>query len=189
MRMIAAFALTTAMAVAYANASSIIAVGDIEEGVGPSTILFGETAGGALVETQQVDIGSTVELSSVLSDSPSVAMVVQRAGTPTPSVVIVGEPGGSVVEDKISEVVNPVASQSGMAMMPMIIRGGMVGDAFSRPVPTSASQTGPTTMPTLDPNDKGTPSKRKALKRQAERQRAMAQEAPQEAPARMPHTE
>ena len=189
MRMIAAFALTTAIAVAYANASSIIAVGGNEEAIGPSTIIFGGTTGAALVETQQVDIGSTVDLSSVISDSPSVKMVVQPAGTPTPSVVILGEPGGSVVEDKISEVVNPVANQSGMAMMPMIIRGGIVGDAFARPVPASASQTGPTTMPTLDPNDKGTASKRKALKRQAERQRAMAQEAPQEAPAPMPHTE
>ena len=44
-------------------------------------------------------------------------------------------------------------------------------------------------MPALDPNDAGTPAKRKALKRQAEKLRAIEAASPALAPTAMPKTE
>ena len=73
--------------------------------------------------------------------------------------------------------------------MPMVIRGGLVGDALMRPSTSSPSQSAESLAPALDPNDKGTASKRKALKRQAEKQRALQASAPAAEPTPMPETE
>ncbi len=91
--------------------------------------------------------------------------IVALADTPdTPSIVTLGEPAPA------NEDVAAAASQR--PTMPMVIRGGEVGSASARPSPAPAlTQPG---APLLDPDDRGTPAKRKALKRQAER---LAQEA------------
>ena len=56
----------------------------------------------------------------------------------------------------------------------MVIRGGEVGSAAARPTAAPAQATA---EPLLDPNDRGTPAKRKALKRQEERLARQAAEA------------
>jgi hypothetical protein len=86
--------------------------------------------------------------------------VVALANTPvrdTPDVITLGGPAPDDEAD---------AAGSGR-LTPTVIRGGEAGDAFARPSPAQASA--PTAEPLLDPNDRGTPAKRKALKRQAER--------------------
>jgi hypothetical protein len=69
-----------------------------------------------------------------------------------------------------------------------VIRGGEVGATSPRPsaAPTQAVPSG---EPLLDPNDRGTPAKRKALKRQEERLAREAAEAaknPQPDPSTQP---
>ncbi len=185
MRTTTALVLILATAIANASASSIVAIGDSMQGVGSSTVVLGETAD--VVAGQQVEDGSTIESSGTMLKSPSVSVAAQPAGTPTPSIVIIGEPGRGVIEDRIAEVAKP-RPQSGRPMTPMLIRGGIVGDAIARPIASSGRPTEASTPLALDPNDKGTPSKRKALKRQAERQQAMEQQAPAAPPPEPPTT-
>ncbi len=190
MRMIAAFVLTTAMAVGEAQSSSILIVEDVQDVIGPSIIEFNEIPGGSLIETQEVESGSTVVLSSVLLQSPSVTVLSEPAGEATPSVVVLGGPMNGVSEDTIGNIPPADTRQpSAMALMPMVIRGGIVGDALMRPANSAQTQSDPQPMPALDPNDAGTPAKRKALKRQAEKLRAIEAAAPKAAPMPMPKTE
>ena len=74
----------------------------------------------------------------------------------------------------------------------MVIRGGEVGQAYARPAPAGRTPTQAATqpgVPMLDPDDRGTPAKRKALKRQAERlaeEAAAAAQNPQPDPSTEP---
>ena len=190
MRMIPALALTLAVSVGEAQASSIVSIEDVDDGIGPSIVIFDETADGSQVETQEVDQGSTVILSSVILQSPSITVLSEPAGEATPSIVLLGGTMPGPTEDAIGNISPPDTRVPGsMALMPMVIRGGIVGDALMRPAPSATSQSGPQPTLALDPNDRGTPAKRKALKRQAEKLRAIEAAAPKAAPMAMPETE
>jgi hypothetical protein len=145
---------------------------------------FGTTqAQASSIETLQPLTGaasSIVVLGEDVSIDPSIVAatpreigpfpsVVEVADTPdTPSIVTLGEPAPA------NEDLAAAASQR--PTTPMVIRGGEVGSASARHSPAPAlTQPG---APLLDPDDRGTPAKRKALKRQAER---LAQEAEQAA--------
>ena len=137
MRMIAALFLTTALCVGEAQSSSILILEDVQDVIGPSIVEFNELPGGSVIETQEVESGSTVELSATLLQSPSITVLSEPAGEATPSVVVIG-PMDSVTEDTIGN--DPAATTRQAAstpLMPMVIRGGIVGDALMRPAASS----------------------------------------------------
>lgn len=186
MRMIAALVLIAAVAGGEAQASSFVTPEALPEPIGPSFVVLGETTADGTLQVQEADAGAGPALSIELLTMPSFSVVGEAAGAPTPSIVALGEPAAGIAYDEVAAIPKP-AENSRRVLMPMIIRGGIVGDAFSQPIMSSGS---PEELPpvALDPNDRGTASKRKALKRQAERQRAM-ESAPQAAPEPMPVTE
>jgi len=98
--------------------------------------------------------------------SPSIAVLADTPPGKTLSIISLGEPA------PMDEAAASTPSGGRQIMTtPMVIRGGEVGNEVARPsVSAAPAQSGGTAAtPLLDPNDKGTPAKRKALKRQAER--------------------
>ena len=87
--------------------------------------------------------------------SPSIVALADNKAADAPSVVWLGEPPAT------GEAASPHRMST-----PMLIRGGAVGHTSARP---SSAAAAPEPAPLLDPNDRGTPGKRRALKRQAER--------------------
>lgn len=144
--------LLAAIGVAAAQASSIETLQPLT-GAAPSIVTLGEEAA--------ID-PSIVAAVSETGPSPSIVTVPDTPATP--SIVTLGGPADEDV----------AAVPSSQPAMPTVIRGGEVGPPVALPAPAPAQAT---TEPLLDPNDKGTPAKRKALKRQAERLAREAAEA------------
>ena len=138
-------------------------------GATPSIISLGE------------DVAIDPSIVAAVSETGPTPSIVVLADTPdTPSIITLGEPAPAG-----EEVAATPSSQRGT--MPMVIRGGEVGEATARPSAGPAQAA--TQPPLLDPDDRGTPAKRKALKRQAERlaeQAAAAAENPQPDPSTEP---
>lgn len=155
-----------ASAAVGAQASSIETLAPVT-GAAPSILVLGEDVA--------ID-PSIVAAVSADSNAPSIVAV---PDTPdTPSIVTRGEPAAP------GEAEAAAAPGSQRMTTPMVIRGGEVGTAAARPSPAPAEDAGP--VPLLDPNDRGTPAKRKALKRQAERlaqEKAAAQQSGQTDPS------
>lgn len=101
-------------------------------------------------------------VAAVSETGPSPSIVVLADTPDAPSIITLGEP-----EPAGEEVAATPPTQR--MMMPTVIRGGEVGEAAARPSPEPAQAAAPSGEPLLDPNDRGTPAKRKALKRQEER--------------------
>jgi hypothetical protein len=143
MRIIGLSILVAALGAGAALASSIQAVEPLA-GAAPSIATLGDTAA--------IDPSIVAATPAEAYGTPSIVVL---ADTPdAPSIVSLGEPAAS-----------PTAASEHPAM-PTVIRGGEVGEVYARPAPAAAQ---PVTEPLLDPNDRGTPAKRKALKRQAQR--------------------
>ena len=138
-------------------------------GATPSIISLGE------------DVAIDPSIVAAVSESGPTPSIVVLADTPdTPSIITLGEPAPAGEEVAVTP-------PSQRMTMPTVIRGGEVGEATARPSPAPAQAA--TQPPLLDPNDKGTPAKRKALKRQAERlaeEAAAAAENPQPDPSTEP---
>ncbi|MER9060688.1 hypothetical protein [Mesorhizobium sp. M0933] len=83
-----------------------------------------------------VFVGQTTATPSVVSSSAV-------EGAKTPSIVALGEKLPNVNENVTEEKVAAIPSQPshGFAGSPMIIRGGIVGDAFATPAPKAAPAT------------------------------------------------
>ncbi len=111
MRIVTTSIILAAMT-AGAQASSIIMLGSAAEGTGPSMILLGSPA-------------RTVTASVVIiagSESPK-----------RPSIVAFGEPAPSVDHEKVAAIpAVEKATPRKPAQLPMVIRGGLAGDAFAR---------------------------------------------------------
>jgi len=142
-----------------ASASSFEALGSSTST--PSIMTLGEQAA--------IDPSIVAATPAVNGPTPSIVALADTPAGDTPSIVALGEPVPASENAKAA----PTAS-SQRAMDPMVIRGGEVGSASARPGTEPAQAATQSGAPLLDPNDKGTPSKRRALKRQAER---LAQEA------------
>lgn len=142
----------------------------------PSVILLGELAAAD---------PSIVAATPIDGPAPSIIALADTPAGDMPSIIVLGDPAPA--DEDLAAAPPPAASQR--VVDPMVIRGGEVGSASVRPSsasPQAAAEPG-TTL--LDPNDKGTPSKRKALKRQAERlarEAAAAAENPQPDPSSEP---
>jgi hypothetical protein len=102
-----------------ANAASVIAVAPAEQPEHPSIVTFGAS-----------------------SASPSMAFAATREPTSGSSIVILGEPEPGPADDKVSAIGDQGNSAArGFAHIPMVIRGGIVGDAFVRAAATGPSPT------------------------------------------------
>jgi hypothetical protein len=144
MRILAALFLA-ATAAGGAQASSIVSIEPMRESIGPSTIVLGAPDGATVEEP----------------GGPSVTFL--SGSSRGPSIVVLGDPAAT--DEKVAAT-PPRAKPSGMRPMPMVIRGGLVGEVFVRQAPAGAAQAAAPGQPAaLDPNDRGTPAKRKALKR------------------------
>jgi hypothetical protein len=129
------------------------------------------------IETLQPLTGaasSIVALGEDVSIDPSIVAATPREIGPFPSIVTVADTpdapsivmlGGPAPADEDVAA----ASSSQRPTTPMVIRGGEVGSASARPSPAPQQALTQPGVPMLDPDDRGTPAKRRALKRQAER--------------------
>jgi hypothetical protein len=141
------------------------------------------TGAATSIVTLGEDISIDPSIVAAVSETGPAPSIVVLADTPdTPSIVTLGGPAPA--GDEIAAT--PFSQRP---MMPMVIRGGEVGEAAARPSPAPAQAATQPGVPLLDPNDRGTPAKRKALKRQAERQAeeaAAAAQNPQPDPSTEP---
>jgi hypothetical protein len=171
MRVVGVVFLIAAFGAAQAHASSFVTLDPVDGDV-PSITTLGDDA--------EID-PSIVAAISETGPSPS---IIALADTPmTPSIITLGEPAGPAGEEE------SVGQPSQRVTIPMVIRGGEVGEAAARPSPAPASAATQPGVPLLDPNDRGTPAKRKALKRQAARlaeEAAAAKQNPQPDPSTQP---
>jgi hypothetical protein len=133
---------------AQASASSIEAVE--QSAVTPSIItLSNSKADPSIVAAPPLD-----------GPAPSIIALADTPAGDNPDVITLGAPAPA------GEATSSATDDAQRVTMPMVIRGGDVGQAYARPSPASSQ---PAATPLLDPNDRGTPAKRNALKRQAER--------------------
>jgi hypothetical protein len=125
MRAALGFVVVGALWAGGASASSFVVLPAMEARVGPSMIVLG-TAGSpsTVVASTPADAGKQDQ---ALEVPPGEFVRI------SPSIIALGEPDVSL--DKVAAIA-PEAKKSGHAAAPMVIRGGVVGDAFA---PAAAS--------------------------------------------------
>ncbi|SIT58295.1 conserved exported hypothetical protein [Mesorhizobium prunaredense] len=92
--------------------------------------------------------GTAQASSFVVPGAPSSTPSVIRLGAPepvkgagsssTPSIVALGEPVPDVTYEKVSAIPSQPKPKHDFMQSPMIIRGGIVGDPFAKPAPSTA---------------------------------------------------
>ncbi|MEQ1942121.1 hypothetical protein ABMA32_06815 [Mesorhizobium sp. VNQ89] len=139
------------LAVPQASASSIVTLAD--SAAWPSVVTLGAD--------NAIDPSIVAATPALDGPSPSIVALADTPRDAMPSIIALGEPAPAG-----EAIASPPSGGSQHGLVPIVIRGGEVGDADPRP---SSSPARASTQQQLDPNDKGTPAKRKALKRQNER--------------------
>lgn len=160
MRIRSVVLLAAAFGATEAHASSILIAAPLGNPVSISPVGAETSADQSIIPAMPQPSGNWPSI-SVLTDTPD---------GETPSIVTLGEPAGP--EDA-------VAVPAHRTVAPVVFRGGEVGQASVRP-PTASSGSTQAKAPLLDPNDRGTARKRKALKRQAEQMAQQKASAPQQ---------
>ncbi|AZN98594.1 hypothetical protein EJ066_16240 [Mesorhizobium sp. M9A.F.Ca.ET.002.03.1.2] len=97
-------------------------------------------AGGAQASSF-VALGASTSTPSVVTLSapePEKAAESTKAGPSTPSIVALGKPVPDVTYEKVAAIPSQAEPKHDFRQSPMIIRGGIVGDAFARPAPLAA---------------------------------------------------
>ncbi|MBX3583755.1 MAG: hypothetical protein KF810_17855 [Rhizobiaceae bacterium] len=150
MRILSAVSAIAALAATEACASSIVALAPST--TWPSIVTLGEA--------HAIDPSIVAATPAPPGATPSILRLPDVQPGHTPSIIALGEP------EPAGETVAATPSGAG-GPVPIVIRAGEIGPADPRPAQASAPAQ--QRVPLLDPNDKGTPAKRKALKRQAER--------------------
>lgn len=117
--------------------------------------------------------------------TPSIVVAPEQSPSDMPSIIVIGKP-----TDTTARVVDGEARPEGVeggAEIIKVVRGGDAGGPYPPPAPPAADPLTQPGVPMLDPNDRGTPAKRNALRKQEERlareAAAAAQNAQQPAPA------
>jgi hypothetical protein len=119
MRIASAFLLAGAFWAGGAHASSIIVLPGMTGDLGPSMVEFGQTAApdltvlAAMPEPAQPPIAEPGHVDVI-----------------SPSIIAMGEP--AVANENVAAI-DGETKRTGPSTMPMVIRGGVVGDAFSAP--------------------------------------------------------
>jgi hypothetical protein len=102
--------------------------------------------------------------------APSVIVWPDAPPPATPSIIVIGKPSAGEAS---------AAAGDGEPEIVKVVRGGEAGGPIPEPdAPVAQQET-----PLLDPNDRGTPAKRNALRRQEERLAREAAEAAQQPPS------
>lgn len=97
-------------------------------------------AGGAQASSLVVLGASTSTPSVVTLSAPEPAKAAEstKAGSSTPSIVALGKPVPDVTYEKVAAIPSQPRPKHDFRQSPMIIRGGIVGDAFATPAPSPA---------------------------------------------------
>ncbi|TJV23903.1 MAG: hypothetical protein E5Y16_29010, partial [Mesorhizobium sp.] len=94
-------------------------------------------AAGTAQASSFVVLGAPSSTPSVVSlGAPEPAKVAGNSSTP--SIVALGEPVPDVTYEKVSAIPSQPEPKHDFMQGPMIIRGGIVGDAFATPAPSPA---------------------------------------------------
>ncbi len=144
------------LAAAEAHAASIETVAPLD-GVAPSVQTIGDSA--------SIDPSIVAATPDQSGPFPSILALADQPAGDTPSVISLGDPAPAA-----EAAASTAAPQRQGSVSPQVIRGGEVGSAYVRPSAAASAALEQASEPVLDPNDKGTSAKRKALKRQAARQ-------------------
>jgi hypothetical protein len=147
-RVLGAFILTITLTTGAARASSFVVMGEAAPASTPSIITLGSPTSTRLARTQARPsswIDKSIEqlqqayLRAKQTDRqpyPSVESL-DSGGMETPSIIALGEPAPEITYEKVAAI--PQKQRHGPMFKPLVIRGGVVGDAFA---PASA---GPST--------------------------------------------
>ena len=128
MRIASAFLVIGSLSVGGAEASSIVVLPAMTGPLGPSMIVVGQTATPDVTEAAMLPEPAAPPIAE-----PGQIDII------SPSVIALGEPA---VADENVAAIGTGTQGPGSNAMPMVIRGGVVGDAFS-PAATSAPVTVP----------------------------------------------
>lgn len=140
MRVCAAFLLVGTLTAGEANASSFVSPREIKGGLSRSMVVLGtpDKAGPKLASAPNeagkvsfVPLAYPLPWSETRSAGGPVARVISA------SIIAMGQP--AVTFEKVAAVAPEKKPKHRPAPLPVVIRGGIVGDAFSSPVPTSAA--------------------------------------------------
>ncbi|RWQ61044.1 hypothetical protein [Mesorhizobium sp.] len=97
-------------------------------------------AAGTAQASSFIVLGAPSSTPSVVSlGAPEPAKVAGNSSTP--SIVALGEPVPDVTYEKVSAIPSQPKPKHDFTQSPMIIRGGIVGDAFATPAPSAAPAT------------------------------------------------
>lgn len=109
-----------------AQASSIVSLEATDEPVGPSMIVIGGPAEPAMVKEEMPSgVPTAVVNPGDAEDAFAVA---------SPSIVSMAAMDGTVSDEKVAAVGEPEDAPGNARVTPMVIRGGIVGDAFARTI-------------------------------------------------------
>ncbi|TIO31178.1 hypothetical protein [Mesorhizobium sp.] len=98
-------------------------------------------AAGGVQASSFVVLGASTSTPSIvtLSAPEPVKMAESTKADPsTPSIVAIGEPVPDVTYEKVAAIPSRPQPKHDFRQSPMIIRGGIVGDAFAKPAPPAA---------------------------------------------------
>ena len=126
MRAALGFLVVGALWAGGASASSFVVLPAMEARVGPSMIVLGSPDSPSTVAASMPDDTGKPDQALEVPPGESVRL--------SPSIIALGEP--DVGLDKVAAIA-PEAKTSGHAAAPIVIRGGVVGDAFA---PAAASE-------------------------------------------------
>lgn len=136
-RVLGVLTFVATLAAGAANASSFVVMGETAPAQTPSIVTLGEAASTKIAEAKPVAPSWTDETRKDLrqaygrANRHSVAPnSSETATTPveTPSIVAMGEPLPEVAQEEVAAI--PSRRGNGPNFKPLIIRGGIVGDAF-----------------------------------------------------------
>jgi hypothetical protein len=111
--------------------------------VGVFGVTLAAMTGGAKASSFVVIGAPTSTPSIVMLGSPEPVTTAEsiKAGydSSTPSIVVFGDPLPDVTYEKVAAIPDQPKSKRGFMQSPMVIRGGIVGDALATPAPPSAA--------------------------------------------------
>jgi hypothetical protein len=122
MRVYAAFVVLGVLATGQAHASSFVTLEPMTEKIGPSMVLLGEPAPAVAAAAA----GPKTALAVPKSVLPSGTMI-------SPSIVAFGEPLPDIEYTKVAAI--PEKRSRRPAPMPMVMRGGIIGEGFTVAAP------------------------------------------------------
>lgn len=142
MRVRAAIFILAMAAAGEANASSFVTLGAETPSEAPSIVVIGAVEPAVVTKSMVVlgdpDPAPTVQLASTNTGSQQGA---RNRTVISVSVIAMGEPAPAISDEKVAAIAHePAKRHKRPHAMPMVIRGGLVGDAFGRSGPAASPE-------------------------------------------------